>query len=574
MKIISLASEDVDENDQIEYSEQRTHSIELKSDILTSKQYLMQAGINEIGKTHIYLGPNEVFFVDRKKLNCKQDGTSTDPLNQNKYYSYITNFKEINDGLYWGVHTSTRCSAILNCKMDIKMGNENAKFLLVVDRKVSKELTINNDQNDEDYTWTCKIRGLEKGFHSIELYASHIPNKSIGLGNLHYLKLSCKPNGHIIRERWRPNAAHCNFFSSETANTDAWTMSIKKELPTLQSYNPLTTPFGYFGSGTDGEGCAGNINFSLWSYGKNDPIPETYKLSRILAIGHPTAEFSHFSHEGTGVKIRNFDNVWDSNTSKEYVFGLRMVHDSQTYNDGQLNIFYSYYWDEGKEEWKIYGVAKKFNKNKDLDTLKVGAFVEVTGASSNERSCQVERKIFYRGYFRDTTSQEWRLIDELKPLLNGDTIKNKSWGQEDYSFYVSTGGLVQNDLSGYTGKIKLSTEDEGSEPQQPKYMDKIYQINNNLPFPIITSHEISESQFVLNIDIPDKNNNNNQIIVYYGNEDGLTIDRMWEHKVTFNKKTNRVHELKIDIVEPPKYCRILVRDDELQIFNLNTYKLN
>ena len=63
MKIISLTSEDVDENDTVEYTEQRTHSVDLESDINTNKKYLMQAGINDMDKTHIYLGPNEVFLL-------------------------------------------------------------------------------------------------------------------------------------------------------------------------------------------------------------------------------------------------------------------------------------------------------------------------------------------------------------------------------------------------------------------------------------------------------------------------------------------------------------------------------
>ena len=435
-------------------------------------------------------------------------------------------------------------------------------------------LIITNNQNDDDYIWTCKIIGFDKGFHSIELFPTHIPKKIIGLGNLHYLKLSVKPHGHIIRERWRPNAAHSYFYSSETKNIDAWAISISKELPSLHSYNPFITPFGYYGISTDKDGYAGNVNFSLWSYKKNDPPPATYKLSRIIAIGHPTAEFGHFSHEGTGVKIRDFDDLWNSNTSKEYVFALRMVHDKQSYNDGQLNIFYSYYWDEGLEKWKLYGVAKKFNKGSNLDTLETGAFVEVTGASTKERSCQAERKLFYRGYVRDKSYKTWRLIDEMKGLLNGDAIRNKSWGQDDGYFYMSAGGLVQNDLTPFKDKIKLSTEDEGSEPQQPKYINKIHQIDEELPFPTIISHEATDTQLSLNINIPDKNKNNNKIVVYYGDEDGLSIDNMWQHKKTFYNKSNGNHELNINVKKKPTYCRVLVKDDELQIFNLYTIKIN
>jgi hypothetical protein len=103
----------------------------------------------------------------------------------------------------------------------------------------------------------------------------------------------------------------------------------------------------------------------------------------------------------------------------------------------------------------------------------------------------------------------------------------------------------------------------------PLYMQKINEINEQLPFPSIVSHKIYNDNIILSIHIPEKDNNNNTVHVYCGDKDGLTIADMW--KKEYKKKNIKNGESKITISSLYKYYRILVKDSNMQIWNLKTY---
>ena len=260
---------------------------------------------------------------------------------------------------------------------------------------------------------------------------------------------------------------------------------------------------------------------------------------------------------------------------------MKMEHDPRVFSDGQLNIYYTYFWDEGKEEWRLFGAGKKFSKSK-INSLFVGSFVEVPGPAHVERSNHVERRVFYSGYVHDQKYKEWRAVDTMLPNKDKDQFSNKQWGLNGNDFFMSAGGLIQHETEKQSGKIYINNdEDILGVPEEPIYMNKIDQIETPLPFPSIVSHQIQEAidgrtsqQIKLEILIPEKKNQTNTVLVYTGNEDGLTIAKRWDNKYTFKNMENGTHKIEIPYTESRKFYRILVRDANLQIWSFQTYNIN
>jgi hypothetical protein len=258
---------------------------------------------------------------------------------------------------------------------------------------------------------------------------------------------------------------------------------------------------------------------------------------------------------------------------------MKMEHDPREFSDGQLNIYYTYFWDEGKQEWRLFGVGKKFSIKK-INSLFVGSFVEVPGPANVERSNHVERRVFYSGYVRDKKNKEWRKVDTMISSANtSDKFTNKNWGIEGDEFFMSAGGLDQTDKNQFPDKYFLNNnEDILGEPDDPIHIEKIHQIEDSLPFPTITSHEIykidDRQKMKLHILIPEKKADRNEVQIFIGNKEGLTIAKKWELKYTFKNIPNGNQEIEIPYPKEKQFCRILVRDANLQIWSFNTYNLS
>ncbi|MEO1990731.1 MAG: DUF3472 domain-containing protein, partial [Pirellulales bacterium] len=185
----------------------------------------------------------------------------------------------------------------------------------------------------------------------------------------------------VLRKRWRPAAAHTRFSSScATQPIRMWVMEMDAVPGELGFYAPMTTPFGYYGPTWNADGTVNaGFNFSLWSYGRNQPPPPIQQLSHLLAIGNRDAVFGGFGHEGTGVKIRKWDPL-TGHQGQRQVFALRVV------SSDMYDTFYSYFYLEDDHQWKLFGVGNKYNKGKPLESLWVGSFVEVPGPPHIQRT--------------------------------------------------------------------------------------------------------------------------------------------------------------------------------------------
>lgn len=542
-----------------EYVAQRENKI-----VEYENEFHVQSSIATQDKNHnLYLGSMESFFNNTEKLRCEESKYKIDDIfNKNKWSNRIINIKRKIDVIHFQFVTEEK--------------EENMKFELCISGKDTYKMCIKGDNHEEIIT---KIRAndtyicpsLEKGYHELEIY----PEKNLKIAQkLSYIKLISENQMYVVRSRWRPAAIHSGFKSSKSPKFMSWIMEIEALNPTMSCYAPVTSPFGYYGFVLNKDGTVTKgINFSLWSFGMKDVAPPTRELSRILAIGDPTATFSHFSHEGTGVKIRNFNHVFDSNTTKKYVTALRMqIEPDYVFENGQVYTYFTYYWDEGTSEWKMYGIGRKFRKGKPMTSLFARSFVEVPGPPNKERSGHVTRSVLYRGWVQNKETNEWTKLDHMEGFQEGLTEQNRFI--KDGRFAATMGGTRKKKFNKKTKQVLKLKNNEIDD--LPLFMKNVSQLDIPIEFPQIIKTEILQGGRIRNprlrfrVSIPGKRRKC-KITLFCGMKDGLTIESMWDFSFTITKSSSikYIKLAKPDI--PWKYARLFVQDDKMQIWSEHTF---
>ena len=570
------------------------------------------------------MGPDGVFFNKRQNVELAQSGKSDDVLNGNKYFPYIKNLRAVDDELCWGIYVANDVPlAKLHCEMEIFVNCDFEQKLQIGTQTV----ILKPVKDSELYTWTCDIINLPKGFHEVTLSLSKIIKQQgrKGVGTIKYLKLVLPGKAYLVRERWRPDAAHFGFSSSKIKRIDAWVMALTKEPESLGCYNPINAQFGYYGSTSGGSGDFGIPNLSMWSFGRNDTPPPIYHQSRLLAIGDPNAQFGYFYHEGTGVKIRGFrKSMWDSNESGEHVFALKYQKEPKPATGGNVFRYTAYYWDEGEDSWRLYGCGQDYVPQ-NIKSLKISGFIEIAGGPTRQRTGHRSRKLYYSGYCRSKNRKYWGKIDRLKPIIGSTKIDNQVYGVEGDKFFVENGGFKQYDMIPYRNKIPLDLSGESVEDDLPSYMLKIDQIEEHMQFPSVESATLDEetNQITMSLDIPQyvdhlgNQIHTHDVTIYAGHIDGLSIEKLWNQKyivkgVATGKSSIKIPDLyklgrDIDLdndsdsesdsddnnedefdenvtvkksvtaetttdkaIDNKKYYRIMVKNSVMQIFSLNT----
>ena len=261
----------------------------------------------------------------------------------------------------------------------------------------------------------------------------------------------------LIRARWRPAAVHARYESSECEDSKLWVFETQCVRPS-SSYSPITTAFGYFGASFNSEGlAAGNVNFSMWAASrKAAKLPDVSLMPHLLATANPDAEFSGFGHEGSGVKIRNWDPYQQN--PKSVIQALRV----ETANG--VDTFYGYLYDEVKNRWMLFAAGRRPSKNKNGSlSLRAGSFCEVPGPPNVERTGDVVREVKRRGWFYGP-DEKWHVADTLR--LGDDPADTNRFVR------VLDGGW----LSMGTGGVEISTGPQvvrlrDQSPQLPIYLE-------------------------------------------------------------------------------------------------------
>ncbi len=125
----------------------------------------------------------------------------------------------------------------------------------------------------------------------------------------------------------------------------------------------------------------------------------------MLAVGHPEASFGGFGHEGTGVKIRNWEPLAGRQGQRQVL--ARRAEPGETYD-----TYFSYFYAADERRWRLFGVGNKYNKRKQLKSLWVGSFVEVPGTPHVQRSGPYPRVMRYRGWVMENNGA-WHQLDRM-----------------------------------------------------------------------------------------------------------------------------------------------------------------
>lgn len=375
----------------------------------------------------LFLTPNESFFP-KLGLAAEGDGSvpDIDELNGGKSFASIGKW-DAGDSAEWGLWLKQAGTLTLGVhvkgnggRFRIQVGDQSRDFAPSSreDSAATADFSIDGP-GQHLVTLTCEEAGSGLEFHWIEVGGT------------------AAEEGGVLRKRWRPAAAHTKFTSSRAAGRiRLWIMEMDAVPGDLDFYSPLTTPFGYYGPTWNADGTVNTgFNFSLWSFARGETEPPVERLSHLLAIGNPEATFGGFDHEGTGVKIRDWEPL-EGRQGQRQALALR-VEPGPIYD-----TYYSYFYASDEKRWRLFGVGNKHNGGRPLENLWVGSFVEVPGPPPVQRTGAWERRMRYRGWVMEEGGN-WFPLDRMErgnvDQATGLTHTDRGV-TEDGWFYLQTGG--------------------------------------------------------------------------------------------------------------------------------------
>ncbi len=518
---------------------------------------------NEDYETLVFT-PNESFFSPTGTLLAHlRDKTSGNEYNKNEYYDYITDWKVLTDTIVFGVNIKTAGDLIIKPEMAIPTPQEGSKLLIYINN-TSKEITLKATGSLETYEIQNEVTfdDVPVGFHTVKLQLKSLIDSSEGVGNLNNLHLTgpaAKDSENVMR-RYRAKAVHCKW---ETESTNPIEISVHELTIISKSqdyYQPITTPFGYTGSTWDKDTQTfGGYNFSLWSYGANDPVPPFYQESHLIAVG-PNLEFGSYGHEGTGVKPRG-DHPYIGVDTNVQTIAVRMVP-GETYD-----TYWSYYLDPNDGHWKLYGCGKKYNESGEIKYLTTGAFVEVPGGAHKVRNGNVICETQYRGWQMDT-SGNWYPINTMAGSTNQNNLSFRDWNIVDNKFSMQMGGWGEPGIEKKT--LALNNPDSAPDYLKGAYLDELYKMPST--FTDNAPTEVLNRSVKLSFNVSDLGTGASAE-VFWDIEEGLTKEDKWTNKKSI-AVNGGLNEFTLDDLEQNTdyYYRIKIKNDQGITWSYDTQK--
>jgi len=509
--------------------------------------------------------PNESFFSPIGMLTAHlRDKTTGNEYNKNEYYDYITNWKVLTDTIIFGIDIKTAGDLIIKPEMGIPICQDGSKLRIYLDNN-SKDVMLSASGSEDKYEIQKEVifENVSSGFHIIKLKLESIKDVNISIGNLKNLLITgpAAKNSRNIMRRYRANAVHCTW-ESESPNpieisVHELTIVSKKQ----DFYQPVTTPFGYTGSTWDKDTQTfGGYNFSLWSYGANDPVPPFYQESHLIAVGSGL-EFGFYGHEGTGVKPRGNHPYIGVDTNVQTI-AVRKV-------PGEVyDTYWSYYLDPHNGHWKLYGCGKKFNENGNLKGLTTGAFVEVPGGAHMVRNGNVISETHYRGWQMDT-SGNWHPINKMVGTTGENSISSRDWKIVGNKFSMQMGGWGELGIEKKT--LIINNLDEIPAYLKGNNLNELYKI----PATFIEKApmEVLRNSAKLIVNISDLGTNASAE-VFYGTEEGLTKEDKWQNIIPINVNLgDNTITLKGLQKDTNYFYRIRIKNDEGITWSIDTQVL-
>ncbi|MGW9684893.1 DUF3472 domain-containing protein [Flagellimonas sp. 2504JD1-5] len=467
--------------------------------------------------------PNESFFSPVGTLRAHlRDKTTGNEYNKNEYYDYIYDWKVLTDTIIFGIDIKTAGDLTIKPEMGIPSSQVGSELLIYLDNE-SQAITLAATGLETTYQIQngAVFEHVSTGFHTIKLQLKSLANASVGIGRLNNLHISgtAATNSENVMRRYRAKAVHCKW---EIADADTQIEISVHELTiaskNVNFYQPITTPFGYTGSTWDKDTQTfGGYNFSLWSYGANDPVPPFYQESHLIAVG-PGLEFGSYGHEGTGVKPRGPHPYFGEDTETQ-IIAVRM-------QPGEIyDTYWSYYLSPIDGHWKLYGCGKKYNKSGEIKYLTTGAFVEVPGGAHVVRSGHQVCETQYKGWQRDV-SGNWHPITTMRGTTNVTNLSARDWEVIGNKFSMQMGGWGATGTPSKT--LSISSPDPVPYYLEGDYISELFKMPANFEHEDTT--EISSSSVKINFTM--SNLGTNAVAqVFWGKEEGLTKEEKWQNNM-------------------------------------------
>ncbi|MCG9599310.1 hypothetical protein L1D15_21710 [Vibrio sp. Isolate25] len=389
-------------------------------------------------------------------------------------------------------------------------------------------VTHTNNDEESDAQWRITYDGiLTEGYYKLSFNAINVSAGEVGTLKRVMLSGSSIENSHLIRARWRPIAVHASFESSTLPSNEKgllWVFETEQLTTGGNSYSPISTPFGYIGSTRDKETrVPSGYNFSLWAFGSSEtPLP-FIDMPHILTAGSMDARFSWYGHEGTGVKIRDWD-PYASETNPIQLLGYRLQQGVEGAISGSpkyYDTFSSYFFKHDSHQWHLFGRARD-TLNPTINSNVSSAFVKVTGAADVERSGHIPRTVSFKGWVYGSDGQ-WHIIDRMQPtgsMGSEEAPLTKAWSitPEGDAFTLSQTGLAHFST---TNNVLTLTEPK----DVPEHIiDKTDETFASIPLDIklkTTNIVSDETKIEIEFDISQVTDNT-LVRLFYGPQNSLT----------------------------------------------------
>lgn len=533
-----------------------------KKDDLASGE---EAPVSTISDTLTFT-TNESFFSPVGTLTAHLvDKTSGEEYNKFEYYDYVYNWNQPNDTILFGVTIKKEGNLTIQPEMGVSTAQQGSELYAYLNKeRKAFSVTATGGESSYEIQDGVEFTDVKPGFYVVKLQIKSATSQGGDIGQLKNLHLigSAAKDAKIEMRRYRPFAVHGKWRTASSNSVEISVHELTVMNTTANVYQPVTTPFGYTGSpwSLQTETFSG-YNFSLWSYGQNDPVPPFYQESHLIAVG-PGLTFGSYGHEGTGVKPRGDHPYVGINTNTQ-VIAVRM-------QPGEVyDTYWSYYLDPVDSHWKLYGCGKKYNKSGTIKYLETGAFVEVAGGASKERSGHEIRETQYRGWQLDTDGT-WHSVNELIGSTAVNNLSFRDWRVVGNKFSMQMGGWGEVGTPAET--VTLSNPDPAPNYLKGAYLQELYKMPAT--FQDQGPINITAKSVDLQLQVTDLGSNATAQL-FWGTEEGLTKEEKWSNNkvidVTAGNQTITLDGLNANT---DYYYRIKISNDQgiTWSFNTQTFK--
>lgn len=366
----------------------------------------------------------------------------------------------------------------------------------------------------------------------------------------------------LLRARWRPAAIHSGFKSSTlgAAQSRLWIMEVRPIFGEKDFYAPITTPFGYFGSTFNADHTSGGINFSMWSFQRGAAEPPIAQLSHLLAVGSSQATFGHFDHEGTGVKLRDW-NPYEGQKISSTVLALR-IEPGKPYD-----TYTGWFLDQQTRQWRLYASGRKWSEKRSVESLLPGCFVEVPGPPHIQRTGHIMRAADFRGWCLDDKGK-WHQLD----IMNGSKADanreqtNCLWSlSNDGWFRMAMGGMIHHR---YPKGVDITAP---AMKAMPDYMSDAALKALDFPTTVTVKRLVRQGSRVhVELELKTSAKGRSKAKVFFGSEDALTFDQRWAKSQDLGELAPGIQRIAFDGAPDAGFCRILVTNETGSYFTTDS----